>query len=206
MRIDRCPWCGKKVDRRANRYQKQRTAPGSRMTRLERCRYCNNIYSQRISEKQMVLHLILFLSVICLPGLLSYKLAYYAVFPSVILSYIWIRYRPLKRLDENENPLSLDMPTLTATIVLHSSSDKKLKRNAQYFFADDFDRHDCFCAASPILVHAFNEKTGELSFSFLYEHPGNQVFLEHKNIVLYDSKMRKTAEIENTQSTNCYHQ
>ena len=124
-------------------------------------------------------------------------MAYLAVLILAVILGVWIISRPLQRMDENENPLSLEMPTLKAKIVANFPSAKKLTRNTMYFLSDDFDRHEGFCAVSPILVHTVNYKTGEISFSFLYDHPNNQEYLGHTNLALYDSDMLMTAEITN---------
>ena len=129
-------------------------------------------------------------------SMLVQGMAYYAVFPFVIITAAWIFLRPFQRMDENENPISLDMPIFKAVIIANPPAEKKVKKNTLYFLSDDFDKHDSFHTVSPIFVHTINYKTEELTFSFVYDHPLNQEYIKHKAIALYDSKMLLAAEIK----------
>lgn len=197
MRTKRCPWCAKKIDLKYDQIIKPRTTLGSRYTRFRRCQYCKHFYGQRLSEKWIVLYILIAFSSMLFLGMLFQKLAYYAVFPLAVITVAWICLRPIQRMDENEHPLPLNMPVLTATIVPVPPS-KKIKKNTLYFLSNDFDKHSSFHTVSPIFIHTVNYKIREITFSFLYHHPLNQEYFEHTSIALYDSKMLLTAQITNT--------
>ncbi len=198
MHTNRCPWCAKRIDRKCNRYQKPRTTLGSRYTRFERCQYCKHFYGQRLDVKWVFLYIAVALAGIIALGIVWYQMAYLAVFPLAVVTVLWICLRPLQRMDEEENPIPSDSPLLKATV---DPNGRKIEKNALYFLSDDFDTQDSFTAVSPIRIHTINRKTGELSFSFLYEHPLNREYIGHEKIALYDSEMLLTAEMTNVRES-----
>lgn len=175
-----------------------RTALGSRYTDFGCCPHCNHFYGQGFSANRLALYALIVIFGMVLLSMLSPKLAYCAVFPLAVLIFVWIRSRPIQRMDERENLIPQEMPVFTATV--RPAPSQKIRKNTLYFFSNDFDAHGSFQTVSPIIIRTVKNKSGEITFSFLYDHPLNREYIERKGEVsypLFDSEMRLTTEITN---------
>lgn len=196
MRTKRCPWCGKRINPKVDRVKTPRTTVGSRYTDFGRCPHCRQFYGQGFSVNRLAVGLVLVILGLILLSMLSPKLAYCAVFPVAVLIFVWIRTRPIRRMDERENPIPLETPVFKATV--RPAPSRKIGKNTLYFFSNDFDAYDSFQTVSPIFIRSVNRKSGEITFSFLYEQPLNREFVEREGDASYpvfDSEMQLTAEI-----------
>ena len=196
MRTERCPWCGKKINPKVDRVKTPRTTVGSRFTDFGCCPHCNRFYGQGFSVNRLAVCLVLVILGLILLSMLSPKLAYCAVFPVAVLIFVWIRTRPIRRMDERENLIPLETSILTATV--RPAPSQKIGKNTLYFFSDDFDAYDSFQTVSPIFIRSVNRKSGEITFSFLYEQPLNRAYVEREgdaSYPIFDSEMQLTAEI-----------
>lgn len=182
---NRCPWCGKKINRYINQKEilPQKTPAN---LRFARCFHCHNYYGQNLKSKRNILLLLTALMLFTVGAIFENIYIMCLSLPVAVL----ILFTPLKKMDEKEEVIAFQNTELEAFV---TERYKKIHIHDIYFFSIDFDQYECFSTVSPIYIIRSNKN--RLVVSFLYEHPQNIELLNRNNVLIYNSNMKATAKI-----------
>lgn len=190
MNKNRCPWCGKKIERRLDLHVKQKKTP--LFFRFARCHHCGHNYGQHIySSKYMRFEFFAFLPIVILSFIFQFYPLLLIYAASLILSCFLI---PLTRMDEEEDPVAPDdILTFKASLI---EKEHMIKAHRFYFLTDHFDDCEVFSTVSPICVDSFDQKHNVISGYFLYDHPQNAEYQNKATSMLYDSDGKPIGKIK----------
>lgn len=182
---NRCPWCGKKINRYINQKEilPQKTPAN---LRFARCIHCHNYYGQNLKSKRNILLLLTALILFTVGAIFENTYIMCLSLPVALL----ILFTPLKKMDEKEAVVAFQHTELEAVVTEHYI---KIHIHDIYFFSIDFDKYECFSTVSPIYI--ISSDKNQITFSFLYEHPQNIELLNQNNVLIYNSNMKATAKI-----------
>lgn len=175
MIYDKCPWCGKKIERSdIKRVQKAKT-PSS--LRFARCQHCDNYYGQSLFTKRSAFYWLISLAifiVICITGFIPLVVC--------LCLCLWCIIRgPFLKMTKDENVIREEKQLFKGVI----SKNTKIQKHQYYYLIPNFNLYDAFQMVSPIKIHTYNKRKNEVVFSFLYEHSDNYSHITD-NMFLYN--------------------
>ena len=190
MKLNRCPWCGKKIERRLDLHGKQKKTP--LFFRFARCHHCDHNYGQHIySSKYMRFEFFAFLPVVIFSFIFQFYPLLLIYAASLILSCFLI---PLTRMDEQEEPVAPDK--VLAFQAFLTEKEHTVRAHQFYFLTENFDDHKAFSTVSPICIESFDKKSNAVSGYFLYDHPQNAEYQNKAASILYDSDGKPIGKIK----------
>lgn len=195
-RIDRCPWCGKTINKR--RDKSDFTVKNS--YRIANCSHCFKKYGQVPTFPHMFINIFIFLAGILPCGFISDKLfgnpIVLVVVEFAVFLYLSHKFTPYAKLDDRQRQVDINNDMLCCALIIEVY--EKLRCNEIYFLSDDFDSFETYTLASPIHVYHINKKEKYLTGEFLYMHEKNYEYIDKDVCELYDSNMKLVAKVKIT--------
>lgn len=199
MNRTRCPWCGKRIDKRKDTisWQDVFASPSvPRMLRKAKCGHCGKKYGQ-VPIVQFMLGIGIAAAVILVLAL---------AFGSALLLVIALAtgfltcLTPYSKLDDKGKACD-EEPDLVCEIVVIEKY-QKLRHYDLYFLDTSIDEQKPFTGVSPIEIHSLSPNGDVLYGEFLYRHEKNRVYLQEASCLLYDAKMNLAAKIAFVRETD----
>lgn len=176
MSAERCPRCGKVIDRVSDqRHAEKRMTP--RYFRFACCSHCGGYYGQDIGSRYVKVCLYGALCLLVLGGLLQNGYLALLCIPAALCAI----FTPLVPMDENEKAVKSQRPLYHGVF----EGEILLSRWDCYMLTPDFDSYDSFTAVSPIQVVSVDRKSAEIEFFFLYDHHRNDEAVSNGSFNLY---------------------
>lgn len=187
MALNRCPWCGKEINR-FNDQQNVKKIMTPRNFRFARCSHCRKFYGQNVKSKRISF---CFMSMLVLLILGLFLENGYIALLSLFFVPIAL-FSPLEKMTKDETGAEYEETELSVKV---QESYMRLKLKKLYFLTDTFNDNESFSVASPFYFYGYNKRDKEFSARFIYNHFQNNEYVNKDNIKIYDSKMRLVAVI-----------
>lgn len=189
MRRARCPWCGKKINFRADgRRCRKKVTP--RYLVFAKCGQCDRYYGQAVyASKYMRTMFWLLIPVVI--ATFVFEMPWLLIF-HLLLSLPAVWWIPFCRMDEAERPIDTDsLPRYEAVF----SGRGTLGKGQLCFLTDRFDEADALSVVSPLFIDSFDRKSGQTTWHFLYDHPQNQAYVAKRDFAVFDRHMNAAGEM-----------
>lgn len=183
-RYTRCPWCGK------------RTTAGYKKIEMRlglgeyRCESCKNIYWIDRAHSYSVITLLFAAVFLCaiFAAYIHWSFLLFSIPIIASIPFLAYRYCPrYKKIPSSDtsgiNPSCYTERLLEESVAGQLESGVFVRKGEILTTVADFDDFPCFETASPVII-AKATTSGQIAFTFLYEHPDNAAVLR-KYITLY---------------------
>ena len=200
-RTDRCPWCGKIMNRHKDKRKlsdRWDSSVPSRL-RLARCRHCGHKYGQIPTFPYVYINIIIAFLLLLGCFWVIYELeisVWFALFPMMCVYYLFRTFTPYSKLNDRGRQVDINNDMLCCALIIETYG--KIKCNEIYFLSDDFDLFEPYTLASPIHVYHINKKEKYVTGEFLYMHEKNYNYIDKDVCELYDSNMKLIAKVKIT--------
>lgn len=198
MNRTRCPWCGKRIDKKKDtiKWSDAVASPSvPQMLRIANCGHCQHKYGQVVVFSYAWKLALAIILTVLLAFVLQSGLLLLLVIPLCFLNMLM----PYSKLDDEGKVCETSTDLLCEMMIMEQYG--KIKRDELYFLDDCFDNFEPFILASPIHIYSAL-KTNVILGEFLYMHEKNYNFIEKDSCVLYDSEMNPIAKIKFVIDTN----
>ena len=199
MNRTRCPWCGKRIDKKKDttKWNDVVASPSvPQMLRVANCGHCRHKYGQaRVGRYALMMVLILVLTVVLAFVLQSGWLLLLAI-PICFLNMLI----PYSKLDNKGKVCETNSDLLCEMVIMEQYG--KIKRDELYFLNNCFDNFEPFVLAAPIHISDLSKSEKVIAGEFLYMHEKNYVFIEKDSCELYDTEMNLIAKVKFVTDTN----
>lgn len=190
MNRRRCPWCGKRIDKKKDKIFWRDVIPGHSMLHTANCAHCGHKYGQiplfpYVWKIGLLTFLIFILSFVFKSGVLFVG----AAIPCALFLFM-----PYSKLDDKGRPCEFDESLEYQIKVLDKYG--KIKRDELYFLNNCIDSFEPFSLVAPICIRYIHSKTNIILGEFLYIHKQNYDFIERDSCDLYDTEMNLIAKIK----------
>ena len=193
MNRKRCPWCGKRIDKKKDSilWRDVIASPSvPQMLRKANCGYCGHKYGQ-VPVFQHLLRIVL-IAILIVVFALTFQSVILFVF--AFTPFFGLVFTPYSKLDDTGKICEVNSDLLCKMMIIEKYN--KIKHDELYFLNNCFDDFDPFVPVSPIHIYYVSKKGNIVSGEFLYIHEKNYDFIKEDSCDLYDTEMNLIAKIK----------
>ena len=196
---NRCPWCGKIMNRHKDERKpldKLDSSVPSRL-RLARCGHCGHKYGQIPTFPYVIFNGIIAFLILVVSFSVIYELGisvWFALLPMIVVYYLFRTFTPYSKLDDRKKEVEVN-PDLVCDVYFIETYDK-IQCNRLYFFENDFDCFEPYMVASPIRFYNVKKNNNYAWCELLYMHEKNYKYIGKESCDLYDSNMKLVAKVK----------
>lgn len=194
MNRNRCPWCGKRIDKNKDKKYWQDVFPGRSMLHTANCAHCGHKYGQFPIYPYL---LICDLLVVVIIVLLFIFQSYFLLFVSLLalLSDLFMHLRmPYSKLDDKGTPCEDNSDLHCKMVIVEKYGE--IKHHELYFLDNRFDDFEPFILASPIYIYHVSRKSSAVFGEFLYMNEKNRNYIRQESCELYNTEMNPVAKVK----------